>query len=101
TPAERRKNVGDKFRVEARIIVWEATDALKVPAGALFRHGEQWATFALIDGRARLRFVKAGRSSGTETQVVEGLDPGAVVILYPSSAVRDGQKVRPISISPR
>lgn len=101
TPPEERKNVGDNFRVEARIIIWEAADALKVPAGALFRQGQQWATFALIDGHARLRTVKVGRSSGTETQVLDGLEAGTPVILYPSSRVSDGQKVVPIQISSR
>jgi HlyD family secretion protein len=99
TPIGQRRNVGDKFRVEAKIIVWEATDALKVPAGALFRQGESWAAFVLTNGRAKLQTVKVGQSSGTETQVVEGLEPGAVVILYPSSRVRDGQRVRPIQTS--
>ena len=98
TPPEQRRNVGDGFRVEARIIVWEATDALKVPAGALFRQGDQWATFVFESGRARLRLLKAGRSSGTETQILEGLKPGEQVIVYPGSRVRDGQSVRPIKI---
>jgi HlyD family secretion protein len=98
TPPEQRRNVGDAFRVEARIIVWEARDALKVPAGALFRKGEQWAAFVAADGRARLRIVKAGRSSGTETQVLEGLKQGEVVILYPGSRVRDGQRVIPVTL---
>ena len=98
TPPDQRRNVGDNFRVEARIIVWEAADALKVPAGALFRHGEQWAAFVVADGHARLREVKIGRSSGTETQVIEGLKRGERVILYPSSRVREGQRVKPIEI---
>ncbi|HWW03456.1 MAG TPA: efflux RND transporter periplasmic adaptor subunit [Candidatus Acidoferrum sp.] len=98
TPPEQRRNVGDKFRVDARIIIWEARDALKVPAGSLFRQGDQWATFVVADGRARLRVVKAGRSSGTETQVLDGLKEGEEVILYPGSRVHDGQRVRPIKI---
>ena len=98
TPPDQRRNVGDNFRVEARIIVWEARDALKVPAGALFRKGEQWAAFVVADGRARLRIVKAGRSSGTETQVLEGLKEGDQVILYPGSRVRDGQRVTPVTL---
>jgi len=99
TPPNQRANVGDNFRVEAKIVVWEASDAVKVPAGALFRQGERWATFTLVDGKARLQSVKIGRSSGIETQVLEGLDSGAVVILYPSSRVADGQRVTPIRIS--
>jgi HlyD family secretion protein len=98
TAPEQRRNVGDAFRVEARIIVWEAGDALKVPAGALFRKGEQWAAFVVAEGRARLRIVKAGRSSGTETQVLEGLKEGEEVILYPGSRVRDGQRVTPVTL---
>jgi HlyD family secretion protein len=98
TPPDQRRNVGDAFRVEARIIVWEARDALKVPAGALFRKGEQWAAFVVADGRARLKIVKAGRSSGTETQVLEGLKQGEEIILYPGSRVRDGQRVTPVTL---
>ena len=98
TPPEQRRNVGDNFRVEARIIVWEAPDVLKVPAGALFRKGEQWASFVVADGHARMRIVKAGRSSGTETQVLEGLKEGEEVILYPGSRVRDGQPVKPVTL---
>ncbi len=96
TPPDQRRGAGDNFRVEARIIVWEAPDALKAPAGALFRKGEQWAAFVVTDGRARLRMVKVGRSSGTETQVLEGLKQGEEVILYPGSRVQDGQRVTPV-----
>jgi HlyD family secretion protein len=98
TPPEQRRSVGDNFRVEARIIVWEASQVLKVPVGALFRQGEQWAAFVVADGRAQLRLVKAGRSSGTETQVLEGLKEGESVILYPGSRVRDGQRVKEVKI---
>jgi len=101
TPANERSTVGDSFRVEAKIIIWEATDPLKVQAGALFRQGERWATFLLKDGRARLHEVQVGRSSGTETQIVDGLEPGSTVILYPSSRIANGQKITPIHISSR
>jgi HlyD family secretion protein len=98
TPANERKNVGDNFRVEAKIIIWEANDVVKVPAGSLFRQGDRWAAFVVADGRAHLRSVKIGRSSGTETQVLEGLQTGEEVILYPGSRVRDGQRVTEIRI---
>jgi HlyD family secretion protein len=98
TAPEQRRNVGDAFRVEARIIIWETDQALKVPAGALFRRGDQWAAFVLADGCAQLRPVKVGRSSGTETQVLEGLKEGEEVILYPGSRIQAGQRVRAIQI---
>ena len=73
TPYEQRRNLGDNFRVEARIVVWEADQTLKVPAGALFRRGQNWAAFVLASGRAELRRVQVGRSSGSEMQILEGL----------------------------
>jgi HlyD family secretion protein len=42
--------------------------------------------------------VKVGRSSGTETQILDGLQEGEPVILYPGSRIHDGQRVRPIKI---
>lgn len=98
TPLEQRRTVGDNFRVEARIVVWEAADVLKVPVGALFREGAQWAAFVIVDGHAQLRKVKAGQSSGTETQILEGLKNGDRVILYPGSRVKPGQRVKRVQI---
>lgn len=98
TPPAERPGVGDNFRVEARIITWEADDAIKVPAGALFRRGDKWAAFVVENGRARLRLVQAGRTSGTETEVLAGLKQGESVIVYPGSRVLDGGRVRQIQI---
>ena len=98
TPPEQRATLGDAFRVEARIVVWSTEKALKVPSGALFRRGEQWATFVLEGGRARLRPVTVGRTSGIETQILEGLKEGEPVILYPGDRVRDGLRVKAITI---
>jgi HlyD family secretion protein len=98
TPAEQRLNLGDNFRVEARIVMWETTDALKVPAGALFRRGGQWAVFVVSGNRARLQPVKVGRASATETQVLEGLKSGDPVVLYPGDRVKDGGRVKAVKI---
>ncbi len=98
TPIEQRINLGDNFRVEARIIVWEASQALKVPAGALFRRGEDWAVYVISNGRARLRKVQAGRTNGVETQILAGLKEGEIVVLYPGDRIREGKKVTQIKI---
>jgi len=98
TPLEQRRNVGDNFRVEARIITWESDRVLKVPAGALFRQGDQWATFALVNSRAELRLVKTGHFSAAEAEILDGLKAGDQVIVYPGSRVRNGQRIRPITL---
>lgn len=85
--------LGHGFRVEAKIIVWEAEDTLIVPASALFRNRESWAVFVVADGAADLRIVEIGPNNGIEAQVVSGLDEGDRVILYPSSGLSDGMSV--------
>jgi HlyD family secretion protein len=98
TPMEQRRTLGDNFRVEARIIVWESAGTLKVPSGAVFRRGQQWSAFVVTEGRARWRPVTVGRSSGSEVQILDGLKTGETVVLYPGDRLRDGQRVRPITI---
>lgn len=98
TPPAQRPSLGDGFRVESRIILWEAENALKAPAGALFRRGQEWAAFVFQDGRARLRTVRVGASSGSEMQILSGLKEGDRLVLYPGNRVRDDQRVRQIQI---
>lgn len=93
-PLERLQSLGDAFRVEARIVVWEKQDALKVPAGALFRRDSDWAVYVCVNRRAELRQVRIGRNNGQEAEVVEGLHEGERVIAYPSDKVRPGVAVR-------
>ena len=40
-PPEKRHTLGDGFRVEARIVIDEAHDVLKIPTSALFRAGDR------------------------------------------------------------
>ncbi len=89
-PPARRPTLGDAFRVEARIVVWESHDTLKIPSGALFRRGDGWAVFIADHGQARLRNVNIGPDNGLETQVLNGLNQGEQVILHPSDRIQDG-----------
>lgn len=90
---ERLSSLGDAFRVEARIVIWEATEAIKVPSGALFRHGQAWAVFVVKNQRAELRTVSIGHNNGQEAEVLEGLTTNEEVVAYPSDDVRDGVRV--------
>ncbi len=89
-PPKKRPTVGDAYRIEARIVVWEANDVLKIPAGALFRDGDDWAVFMLESGRAELRKVRVGKNNGLEAEIIDGLTGGAQVIVNPSDRVRAG-----------
>jgi HlyD family secretion protein len=92
-PLEQRGRLGDAYRVEARIVVWEGEDVLKVPAGALFRKGDGWAVFVEAEGQAELRPVQVGHSSGLETEVLDGLTEGESVILHPGDKIKPGVAV--------
>ena len=98
TPLEQRRSLGDNYRVEARVITWESASVLKVPTSGLFRSGQNWATYVVRDGKAKLVSVKAGRSSGVEIQISAGLNEGDEVILYPGDRVHDGQRVSPLKL---
>ena len=85
--------LGDGFRVETRVVVWESEDELKAPTGALFRRDESWAVFAVEGGRAALRPVEVGERNAREAQVRAGLDVGEEVVVYPSDSLSDGSPV--------
>ncbi len=88
-PPAKRLRLGDGYRVEARIVVWEGADVLQVPAGALFRYQEDWAVFVLDNGRARLQPVRVGQNNGLEAEVLDGLQENDTVILHPGDRIRD------------
>lgn len=85
--------LGDRYRVEARIVTWRADSVLAVPLGAVFRREEGWAVFTVEDGAARLREVSVGHRSAREAEVVSGLAAGDSVVLYPDDRLGDGRRV--------
>lgn len=99
--AEKHPNLGDSFRVEARIVTWEKADALRVPAGALFERAGTWFAFVVDGGRARRNEVRVGRSNGTQTEVLEGLTEGQRVIIYPGDKVAEGTRTAALEVSAR
>lgn len=101
SPPERRGALGDQFRVEARIVIWEGSDVLVVPAGALFQREGGWRVFAVEGGRARLRTVEVGRGNGARTEVLRGLTPGETVVVFPGDRVADGVRVKRIVVDDR
>ena len=93
-PPEARAALGDGFRVEARIVVDEARDVLRVPTSALFRVGDKSAVFCVVDNVARQQPVTIGRQNGLVAEVVDGLDEGDRVIIHPSDQIEDDVAVR-------
>jgi HlyD family secretion protein len=86
--------LGDGYRVDARIVIWESPSVLKVPASALFRVGQEWSAFVIEDGRARLVPVGVGHRNASEAEITRGIDERATVILHPSNELKSASRVR-------
>ena len=93
TPAKDRGSLGDAFRVEARIVIWEGDQILKVPTSALFRTGQQWTVFVTNSNRVLLRPVEIGQRNDLEAQVLSGLSEGDRVVMHPSDKLQDGVRI--------
>ena len=69
------------------------TDA-SVPAAAIVRNGALTGVFVLREGRARLRWLRVGRTEGDNVVVLAGLDPGDSVAVT-HEGLEDGRRVDP------
>jgi HlyD family secretion protein len=91
--AEAARVLGDSYRVEVRILVWEAPDVLLAPVGVLFRRGDDWAVFVVEEGRARSVVVELGQRGTSDVEVTSGLEAGSRLVLHPPDTLRDGARV--------
>jgi HlyD family secretion protein len=85
--------LGDRFRVEVRIVIWAGKDVLRVPASALFRRGDGWSLFVVEQGRARQHDVYVGHRTPFDVEILSGVKEGDEVIRNPSDRIADGIKV--------
>lgn len=93
TPAENRIGLGHGFRVDVRVVTWNAEGALVISSGALFRHDGGWAVYVVDDGRVSLRAVHVAANNGLQAAIDSGLAAGEAVILYPTPSVSPGIQV--------
>ena len=87
------KALGDRYRVEVSIVIWERAGVLKIPTSALFRVGTDWAAFAVRDGRAVQTAVRIGQSNAIDAELLAGLSEGDRVIVHPGDTVESGVAV--------
>ncbi len=85
--------LGNGYRIQARIILWQKDAVLKMPGGSIFRVGQEWRIFVAENGRARERIVVIGQRNRDEVQIINGLREGEQVIRFPSRQVSDGARI--------
>ncbi len=93
-PGSRR--LGHGYQIDATILMWSRSDALRVPIGALFRGKDgAWRVFTAESGRARERSVSIGHINEEFGEVLGGLKTGETVILNPGGSLVAGARVKP------
>ncbi|MCE2657783.1 MAG: HlyD family efflux transporter periplasmic adaptor subunit [Rubrivivax sp.] len=118
SPHAQWQRLGDGYRVSVRIVVLEREHALQVPASAVFplpaaarvtlpaaaassasavaaaEGPAQHAVFVADGGRARQVAVEVLARNASMAWIRDGLEPGTALVLYPPSALRDGQRIQ-------
>lgn len=94
-PVEKRPTLGDGFRVEVKIVVWEGPDVLQVPISALFREDDDWLVFRKDGDRAASQIVEVGHRNKVAAEILSGLDEDDQVIVHHSDQITDQVLIEP------
>lgn len=85
--------LGDGYRIQGRIVLWQQDGVLKLPGSSVFRVGNDWRVFVAENGRARERTVIIGQRNRDDVQIISGLREGEQVVRFPSRQVSDGARI--------
>src|SRR5262249_11368860 len=87
--------VRDGMYGRAEIVLEQATTNLTIPSQAILdRDSEGKGTVTVVrDGRVYRQEVVIGRDTGTEAEIVSGLQPDSEVALLPDVSMADGTPV--------
>ncbi len=92
-PRETSSALGNDYRVVVHVALWATDKALVVPVAALFRSGDSWAVFKMMDGRAVLTSVTIGHRNDRVAEILSGVVEDDQVVLHPSDRVVNGSRV--------
>ena len=85
--------LGDGYRVETHMTIWEREDALTIPASAVFRYEGKWVVYRPVDGKAQRVPVQIGHRTDRRVEVITGLTKGTAVVVHPSDKVQPGTRI--------
>lgn len=91
------QNLQDAYHLELQVILWEGQNVLLIPSSAVFRSGQEWATFVIRNKRAHQVRLQIGHQGEMNWEVLSGLNAGDQVIVHPSAAVANGIRVRRVN----
>lgn len=85
--------MGEGYKVQCQMVANRSEGQILVPTAALFREGQNWASFVIVNKKARKVQVELLDRSSKVGSVKSGLKEGDKVILYPPEEIQDGDKV--------
>jgi RND family efflux transporter MFP subunit len=71
--------------------------SIQVPVSAVVVRGQMEIVFVIAEQQAQLRLVRTGRRTGTEVELLSGIDVGETVVWEDADKLRDGQ---PVTLKP-
>jgi len=92
-PVGTRWPLGDGYRIQASILLWQQDAVLKLPGSSVFRVGNEWRVFVADNARARERTVVIGQRNRDDVQIISGLREGEQVVRFPSRQVSEGARI--------
>jgi HlyD family secretion protein len=93
-PPAQRPTLGDGYRVEAQIAIWQADNILQVPSSALFRTQADWSVFVVQNGVLQVRTIEISHRNRQFAEVTSGLKENEVVVLHPTDQLKQGTRVK-------
>lgn len=80
---------------DADVIVTEHSNALTVPFESIVEEGDNKFVWVIDNGRAKKVAVRTGLEGDLDTEILEGLGNGQIVILSPAKTLQENQPVQP------
>lgn len=91
---EPESNLGDNYRVQAKIILSRGDDILQVPVSSIFRSGKGWNVFVIKKGKAVKQPITIGQRGAYYAEVLDGLAEGDKVVVHPTNDLEDGMRIK-------
>jgi HlyD family secretion protein len=87
------ENIGAEYRVDVSIATWQSLEELTIPTSAIFQRSNGWNTFVVEDGEVELRQLLIGYRGREYSQVIDGVNEGDTVVVFPSDLINQGTRV--------
>ena len=81
------------YDLQVRIITESSENTLIIPENAVFTMDSKDYVFVVADGSAEIREIQEGIGSGSDIEVLTGLQEGEVVIQSPESELEEGARI--------